>query len=303
MSRPLGAWLRAARPLAHANVAPPILLGQALAASAGTAIDPGLFVVAHAFGVLDHLFIVFANDYADRALDADNDTYSPFSGGSRVLPEGLLAPASILRAAIVSAAMLVALTLGAASVLARPLAPLFALAALALLWAYSYRPLALSYRGGGELLQGLGLGAVLPLWGFYVQRGAFDGFPWLALAPLVVLNAAGNVLTALPDAPSDARGGKRTWPVLRGERAARLHAWLALAVSVLAIAALVAGRHGPLPGVAVALAPLAGLAASLAWIREGDARSRAACLRFVLAGASAIGTVQLGWALVALATP
>lgn len=302
MSRSLGAWLRAARPLAHANVAPPILLGQAFAAAAGSALDPALFVIAHGFGLLDHLFIVFANDYADRALDATNETYSPFSGGSRVLPEGLLAPASILRAAFVCAAMLVALTLALSAVWDRPLAVLFALAALGLLWAYSYRPLALSYRGGGELLQGLGLGAVLPLWGFYVQRGALEGFPWLALGPLVLLHAAGNVLTALPDAPSDARGGKHTWPVLRGERAARVHALVAIALALLGIASLIAHTHALTSALVVSCAPAMGLLASLVWLREGDAVHRAACLRFVLASASAIGTVQLGWSALLFAT-
>jgi len=291
-------WLRALRPLAHANVAPPILLGQALALHAGTALDPILFVVAHAFGLLDHAFIVLANDHADRALDADNDTFSPFSGGSRVLPEGLLTPDAIRTGALVAAGALLALSLGAASVLARPLAPLFALAAIALLWAYSHRPLALSYRGGGELLQGLGLGAVLPLWGFYAQRGALDGFPWPALGPLVLLNVAGNVLTALPDTPSDRRGGKHTWPVRVGERAARWHALAAISLA-LALLTWLHARALALPtALGLLLLPALGMLGSLAWIARADATQRAACARFVLAAASAIGTAQLGWALV-----
>ena len=66
----ISAWLQAARPLAHANIAPPILLGQALAFAAGSPFDPAMAAIAHSFGVLDHLYIVFANDYADREGDA-----------------------------------------------------------------------------------------------------------------------------------------------------------------------------------------------------------------------------------------
>ncbi len=291
-------WLRALRPLAHANVAPPILLGQGFALHAGAPLDPVLFGVAHTFGLLDHAFIVLANDHADRAVDADNDTFSPFSGGSRVLPEGLLTADAIRTGALVAAGALVALSLAAAFLLARPLAPLFALTAIAILWAYSYRPLALSYRGGGEVLQGVGLGAVLPLWGFYAQRGSLDGFPWPALGPLVLLHVAGNVLTALPDTPSDRRGAKHTWPVRVGERAARGHA-LAVISLALALLAWLQALSLTLPtALGLLVLPLLGLLGSLVWITRADATERGACARFVLAAASAIGTAQLGWALV-----
>ena len=49
--------------------------------------------VAGGFGVLVQLVIVFVNDFADRETDARNTTFSRFSGGSRVLPEGRIAPA------------------------------------------------------------------------------------------------------------------------------------------------------------------------------------------------------------------
>jgi 1,4-dihydroxy-2-naphthoate octaprenyltransferase len=290
-------WLRALRPLAHGNIAPPILLGQAFALRAGHAIDPALFALAHAFGLIDHAYIVFSNDLADHATDRDNDTHTPFSGGSRVVPEGLLTLASLRRAAIGAAIALLALTVLAALVADRPLAPLFALAALVLLWAYSHPPLRLSYRGGGELLQGLGVGAVLPVWGFYAQAGSLEGFPWLALAPRVLLHAIGNVITALPDTPSDARASKRSWPVRVGERAARVHVVLGLALALLGIGLLESTWSGPTRVLAVTALPALSLTASLLWIRDADARSRTACLRFVLATAGALGLVQLAWAL------
>ena len=292
------AGVRALRPLAHGNIAPPILLGQAFAVRSGHSLTPDMFLLAHAFGLLDHAYIVFSNDLADHETDRDNDTYTAFSGGSRVVPEGRIALSSLRRAAFGAAISLLALTTLASAV--RPLAPLFALAALALLWAYSHPPLRLSYRGGGELLQGLGVGAVLPLWGFYAQTGSLEAFPWMALGPLVFLHTVGNVLTALPDTPSDARADKRTWPVRVGQRAARKHVVVGLACALVAIGLVHHAWSGPLGALSVLALPMGALATSLRWVGDGDAHERAACARFVLSTAAALGLVQLAWALALL---
>src|SRR5690606_2262008 len=155
---------------------PPLLLGQALAVAQGAAFDWALFALAHGFGVLDHLVIVFTNDVADRDGDALHEAPTLFSGGSRVLQQGLLEPKQLVRGAIAASAALVVLS-GVGVWLGRPLLPLFAVAALGLLAAYSLPPLRLSYRGQGEILQGLGVGLVLPLLGFYLQSGRVAGAP------------------------------------------------------------------------------------------------------------------------------
>jgi 1,4-dihydroxy-2-naphthoate octaprenyltransferase len=297
LARPgsLRAWVRALRPLAHGNIAPPILLGQALALHGSHDASLAGLWLAQSFGVIDHAFIVLANDLADHETDRDNDTHTLVSGGSRVVPEGLLTLEALARGAWIAGASLLGLTIVAALLLARPLAPLFALAAIGLLLAYSHPPLRLSYRGGGEILQGLGLGAVLPLWGFYAQVGSLDRFPWIALAPLVLLHTIGNVITALPDAPSDARAHKRTWPVRVGERAARGHVIAALGAILVALAFVVASMQTWAHALAVIATPAIALVTSSRWLTTGDAIHREACLRFVLATAGTLGLVQLGW--------
>ena len=294
----LAAWIRAARPLAHANIAPPILLGQALCAAQGHALDPSLFAAAHLFGALDHLYIVFANDYADRELDATNTTYTAFSGGSRVLPEGLLRPAQIRAAAIASAIALVALSGAIALWLDRPLAPAFAAGAIALLWAYSYPPLALSYAGLGELAQAVGVGLVLPLLGYYLQRGSLAAMPWPALAPLFVMGLASNVLTSLPDTPSDAAFGKKTWSVRRGARRARIEAVMLVGLG-LSLFALLAGLSAALTACVLVPASVM-LLASLRWIGRADPERKQDCVRFVFAASGAIPIAELGWAIALL---
>ncbi len=88
--------------------------------------------------------------------------------------------------------------------------------ALLLLWLYSFKPVRLSYRGGGEILQTLGTALVLPLLGFYAQSGILASFPWEILLAVVPTSFACAVATAVPDAPADAEYNKNTVPVAIG---------------------------------------------------------------------------------------
>ncbi|MFO0634334.1 MAG: hypothetical protein U0168_15925 [Nannocystaceae bacterium] len=85
------AWWQAARPLAQANLAVPLVLGQVLAIAHGASFEAWRCVIVHGFGVIDHLFIVFANDVADEAADRLHTAPTLLSGGSRVLVQGRLA--------------------------------------------------------------------------------------------------------------------------------------------------------------------------------------------------------------------
>lgn len=285
----LRALLQATRPLAHANIAPPILYGQALALATTGAFSWRALVLAQIFGVVDHLFIVFANDFADREADARNQSFNAFSGGSRVLPEGRLPPRLILGLAIACSLLLVAITVPFAA--DRPLLPVLAIAAVALLLAYSYPPIALSYRGGGEWLQALGVGVVLPLVGFHAQEPSLAAIPWAALAPSLVLGLAGNVLTALPDEPADRDAHKRTWAVRRGvARASRdLVALVALAI---VLGALVLPFTSHIARVVATAVPLAALGVAVPLLPEDRPRSpRALSLFMVAIGAASTGAL------------
>ncbi len=216
----LHALFRASRPLAHANIAPPLFYGQALAYTVAGVFSIEMLAFCVVFGVLDHLFIVFANDFADRKADEVNTTFNMFSGGSRVLPEGLLSPRIVGTIAWITAILLFVLTLAFAH--SHPLLPIFATLAIFLMLAYSYPPIALSYRGGGEWLQAIGMGLVLPLVGFHAQAPSLEAIPWLAFLPTFAMGLSGNILTSLPDEPADRATSKRTWAVRRGvSRASR----------------------------------------------------------------------------------
>ncbi len=210
-------WLQASRPLAQVNIAVPLVLGQAAAWHVTETASWFWFVAALLWGILDHLFVVYANDYADHEADTGNRT--PISGGSGVIPEEKLAPAQLRRAAQACAALLVAWSVVLALV-GRPWTPAYAVIALALLWLYSFPPVRLSYRGGGEILQALGIGIGLPSLGYYLQTEVVLAPIWVLL-PATVLGFCGNILTALPDLEDDRNADKRTWPVRYGVTHAR----------------------------------------------------------------------------------
>ncbi|MFO0686863.1 MAG: prenyltransferase [Sandaracinus sp.] len=281
------ALLRAARPLAHANLAPPLLYGQAIAFATTGRFSWSALAVAQLFGVVDHLLIVFANDYADREADRLHDAPTPFSGGSRVLVDGDLAPATVRSLAIGAACALV--VLGLAAALLHPAMPLLAIVAIALIGAYSYPPLRLSYRGGGELLQGLGVGVVLPLVGLFAQGGALTPEVLRLLAPTFVLGVAGNVLTSLPDEAAD-RAAQKGSPAARWGGVAARGASIALhASAVVAMALALPAAPAPRLGLAaLALAP------QVASLFARDPRSRRATLAFVVLGGATESFAILG---------
>lgn len=295
MKADVQAWLQAARPPAQVNILVPLLFGQAMAFAATGQFSVRWLWTGAQIGLLIQLVIVFANDFADRETDAKNATFARFSGGSRVLPEGRLTPAAMRTATLAAMVMLVVVCVGLAVFAGRPGLPLLALATAVLVWLYDHPPLRLSYRGHGELVQGLGTGVVLPLAGFYLQAGSLAGFVAWSVVPMVLLGAVGNIVTALPDYPSDRASGKRSYPVRRGQWAARRHA-----LELLVLAAAASGLVLPLSTLGVGLLALpvlvvVGFAVPL--LGSADAENRAECERFGMLVAGAAHLLVVLWSL------
>lgn len=243
-------WLKAARIPSQTYIFLPLLLGEAIALHQGVDFDIWTMALVHLFGLAIQLYIVFANDYADQETDSHNETFTPFSGGSRVLVDGDLSPTEILNAAKLMA-LASTVTGGALSLKAgTPYPLLLAILGILLLWMYSYPPVKLSYRGGGEILQMIGVGIVLPLMGYTAFLGSLSFFPWEILLIILPTQLACAIGTAVPDAPSDDLDKKRTIPVLLGPTKSRklvisLHSltvlqiiWLSLSATSTPISAL-----------------------------------------------------------------
>jgi 1,4-dihydroxy-2-naphthoate octaprenyltransferase len=290
-------WLKASRLASQSYIALPLLLGQLVyARTNGGSLHLGVLALVQLFGLFDQLYIVYANDVADQATDRLNTTSTLFSGGSRVLVEDRLSAGTLGSAARAAAAALVAISLALALWRGAPLLVLFAFVAIGLLWAYSYPPFRLSYRGGGELLQTFGVGMVLPLYGYVAQGGSFASFPFALLALLLPTHLGCAIATALPDEPSDRQSNKLTLAArIGGERAALVT--VALNLVALALAPFALEPLGLHVGVIFAVPGLTTLVVLLA--RPAPPGSRRLVVRVaaaIMCTLSLVGAVALGLA-------
>ena len=204
-------------------------LGAALAAAGGAPLDRWRYVWGQVVVTLTQLMTHYANDYFDLEADRANLTPTRWSGGSRVLPGGALAPIVALRAActLLVAALLATLVLARrAGFGPGALAGLM----IALAWEYSAPPGRFCARGLGEVATALVVTLLVPMFGFLLQARALAPPLFLAAALPCALQFAMLLAIEFPDAAGDAAVGKRTLVVRLGPLpAARLYATLTLA--------------------------------------------------------------------------
>ncbi len=253
-----GVWRLADPKISLASIAS-ILLGTGAAVGAGS-VDWGWLPLV----VVGILAVEVAKNAAGEVVDWDSgvdlgvapEDRSPFSGGKRVIVEGLLTRTEARRVAAVSWA--IAVVAGLVLVGGRdPRVALIALPGAFLAWAYHGSPVRLAYRGGGELAvllaygPGIALGTALVLGGTIPP--ALPGHGSL----LGLLIASFLWINQFPDEPADRAAGKRTLVVRLGRhRAARLFARVPVVVAVGALAlALASGVPEPLIGL-IGLVPL-----------------------------------------------
>jgi len=213
----LGAFLKLGRPQFLLGGLVLFGLGSTLARTQGVTIDWERYVWGQVVITTAQWMTHYSNDYFDLDADRANSTPTRWSGGSRVLVSGAVAP----RAALGASAVLGASALVAAGVLAaRPDSPTLvlplALLIIALSWCYSAPPLRLSSRGLGEATTVGVVTLLTPLFGFYVQSSSVRPVLLLACFPLCCLQLNMLLTIELPDAAGDAMQGKRTLVVLRG---------------------------------------------------------------------------------------
>ncbi|HEU4928934.1 MAG TPA: prenyltransferase [Candidatus Krumholzibacteria bacterium] len=204
-------------------------LATGAAARAGELSIPWL-----ALTVLGILAIEVAKNASGEVVDWDSgtdaairpDERTPFSGGKRVIVDGLLTRGQTIGTAVVAYA--VGITIGVViAVLREPRVWLFGIVGVASAFFYHAPPLRLSYRGLGEPAVAFSYGPLIACGTYLVQHRRVDG-PVVPLSILLgVLIAAFLWVNEFPDARADALAGKRTLVVRLGkERAARVFAIL-----------------------------------------------------------------------------
>ena len=211
----------------------PVLLGSVIAWKDGF-FNPPLFVVTLLGAWSFHIGHNVINDYFDFVSGADdaNLTPTPFSGGSRVIQRGLMAPRSVRNLAFAFYAVGTVIGLALTAVVG-PQILLLGLVGFLVGFLYTAPGVRLAHRGLGEIMVGLGFGPVIVLGAYFVQAESWSAEALYASLPIALLIAAVLYINEIPDRPWDAKAGKRTLVVRLSTRAA-LTGYLVLLVATYA---------------------------------------------------------------------
>lgn len=151
----------------------------------------------------------YVNEYADYETDQLTER-TPFSGGSGALQRTGLNRRFAWRAAwpALAVGVTAAILCVAHGFTVTTLGLLGSIAILG--WQYSVGPLALVYRGAGEVTNAVLGGLVLPVYGASTQTGTIEFRVVLAMVPFTVLVLVNLLATHWPDRAADATVGKST---------------------------------------------------------------------------------------------
>lgn len=244
-------WVRAARLQLHTIGFTPLLLGSVAAWYEHGYFRWPRFVLAFLIGLMIHLVTAFVNDVADIQTDEANRSRTPFSGGSGVVVEGRLSRSDLMKGAgwaIFLALLLTGLMIFGLHVHWGIL--LFVGWGILSATQYSIPPAKLSYRGGGEFLV-LVTYSVALLWaGYLVQAGpAYSPLVWVLSAPVGFAVFSLIAITQFPDLDADRKAKKRSLVIVFGVKATLRIVSVAVALSLLSVAAfLLTGAVPVWPG-------------------------------------------------------
>lgn len=240
-------WLRAMRvPFFTATIIP-IIFGYLLAWRNGAAFLWRDFLVMLLGGIFIHAGTNLANDYFDYRARCDeaNPTPTPFSGGSRVIQEGLIKPGKILFASLLFFGLGSAIGLYFNYVCGGNVILILGAIGVFLGFFHSYKPMRIGYGSLGELATGLGFGPLMVMGAYYVGARSLSTGIFLASLPIGILIALVLYINEFPDYAGDKAVGKRTLVVVLGKVRAVVLYQVLLLMQYVIIAELVIFRILP----------------------------------------------------------
>jgi len=199
-----------------------------------------------------------ANDYYDHKSTDDevNQELTPFSGGSRVIQEGVVPPRRMLLLSLTFFAITVLIGLYLTWATGWPVL-VIGLLSMFICYFYDAPPVKLAYRGHGlgELTTGLAAGPLAVCGAYYVQAQTITWPVVWASLPIGILVALILYINEFPDYVADKTAGKHTLVVVLGKERA-LPGYVILMIVTYALVAIGA-VVGALPYAAlIALLPL-----------------------------------------------
>lgn len=243
----------------------PVILGGAIAFSQGI-FHPSYFSLALIGAVFLHAGTNVINDYFDFLSKDDLlvEIKTPFSGGSGILPAGLLKPREVLVFSLIL--FLIGSLIGIYLTFVRGVFILvIGIIAVFSGYFYSAPPISLMNRGIGELFVGLNFGPLCVLGTYYVLTQKISFEPIYASIPVGILIATVLFINEFPDYNADKQVEKRHLVVRLGRKKAVEGYALLFSVTYICILAGVVLRILPIYSlIALATIPYAKKAVEIA---------------------------------------
>ncbi len=218
-SAKISTWLRELRAPFFTAVVLPVFLGAIIAWQEFNVFNPVFFILSLLAAIFVNAGTNLANDYFDYKSGCDLAEFnfvSPFSGGSGLLPSGLLNPRQVYYASLLffTFATIIGIILAIAT---GPV--ILILGVIGALSGYFYTT-QLAPRGVGEIVVGINCGPLVTLGSFYAQAETITFAPLIASIPLGMLILGVLWINEIPDCASDTKAGKTTLVTRIGTRKA-----------------------------------------------------------------------------------
>jgi 1,4-dihydroxy-2-naphthoate polyprenyltransferase len=226
-------WVLAIRPKTLPAAVSPVIVGTAIAVSAG-AFHALAAMAAFAVALLLQIAANLANDVFDFKRGADTEHRL---GPVRVTQSGLITPQQVLIATAVTIALA---TLAGAYLVSRGGWPILVIGIAAILSALAYTggPRPIGYHGLGEVFVFVFFGLVAVTGTYYVQAGEISALALGASIPMGCLITAILVVNNLRDIETDRIAGKRTVAVRLGRHGTVIEYTLLIAVAYVTLPVL-----------------------------------------------------------------
>jgi 1,4-dihydroxy-2-naphthoate octaprenyltransferase len=218
----LKVWLRALRIRFLLASIISVCVGLAINGWQNKTIDLGFAALTFVGVVALHASVDLLNDYWDYKRQIDTETNrTKFSGGTGVLPEGLLKPNQVYRAGMLM--LIIGSTIGAFFIFERGITIAVILGfAIVSIYFYSTR---IVDSGLGEVFVAI-KGSMIVLGTYFVQSSHITIEPIIAGIVSGVLSSAVLFVNSFPDFDADKKHGRKTLVIILGKQNAASVIWI-----------------------------------------------------------------------------
>jgi 1,4-dihydroxy-2-naphthoate octaprenyltransferase len=218
----LKVWLRAVRIRFLLASIISVCLGLAINSWQNRTIDIGFAALTFVGVAALHASVDLLNDYWDYKRQIDTDTQrTKFSGGTGVLPEGLLQPKQVYRAGMLM--LIIGSTVGAFFIFEKGITIAIILGfAVISIYFYSTR---IVDSGLGELFVAI-KGSMIVLGTYFVQSSHITSEPIIAGIVSGILSSTILFVNSFPDHDADKKHGRKTLVIILGKHRASSVIWI-----------------------------------------------------------------------------